>query len=522
MATMKNITMKQFNGTDYDELNPSTVVSQVDGAVPNTRTINNKSLTQDITLSASDVSAVPTTRTVNSKALSSDITLSASDISAVPTSRTVNSKALNSNITLSASDIKLSDNTTIQATVTDLKSSVSNGKATVASAITDKGVSTSATDSFDTMAGNIRQIQTGIQPIGPIDEYMAAGAIRQGAFVSKSDSQISQTLEGTTFYPLREDFIIALNKSTSEYIVYQIQGNSIQEIRRKSYSNYSMLWIKNNIFYLCSYFGSSGNYYYVIFDENTREETRKQVSNQPSVTVSLGDDEFGTYPYQSTTVAGTISIYKFTSVNSPMTLIASGNAEGSYMFNLIKFQGEYYGLSHYTTNDYTFLYRYSINGKTLKYNGNTGIANGPRSFYYFKGSNSIHLYSGDKHYHYTVDTQQHTLTSISGRALTVSLQAINFEQNIILCNNGKNIAYFTVDGQGLLINNQETIFSNSSTDTNGIVYTTYNGLIPVKIISQKATVLKKGVIEYNGSLSVFGIALNSASTTEIVSVTKVQ
>ena len=46
-------------------------------------------------------------------------------------------------------------------TLTDfnsLKTSVSNGKSAVASAITDKGVSTSATASFDTMAGNIRSI----------------------------------------------------------------------------------------------------------------------------------------------------------------------------------------------------------------------------------------------------------------------------------------------------------------------------------------------------------------------------
>ena len=31
MATNKNITMKQFNGTDYDTLYPKTIASQVDG-----------------------------------------------------------------------------------------------------------------------------------------------------------------------------------------------------------------------------------------------------------------------------------------------------------------------------------------------------------------------------------------------------------------------------------------------------------------------------------------------------------
>ena len=37
-----------------------------------------------------------------------------------------------------------------------LKTSVSNGKSSLASAITDKGISTSATATFDTMANNIR------------------------------------------------------------------------------------------------------------------------------------------------------------------------------------------------------------------------------------------------------------------------------------------------------------------------------------------------------------------------------
>lgn len=61
--------------------------TQIDlsGYVPTSRKINNKALTADITLDASDIGAVPTTRKVNNKALSSDITLSASDVGAEPT-----------------------------------------------------------------------------------------------------------------------------------------------------------------------------------------------------------------------------------------------------------------------------------------------------------------------------------------------------------------------------------------------------------------------------------------------------
>ena len=43
----------------------------------------------------------------------------------------------------------------------DIKKSVSDGKSKVASAITEKGVSTEATDTFDVMADNIEQIQSG-------------------------------------------------------------------------------------------------------------------------------------------------------------------------------------------------------------------------------------------------------------------------------------------------------------------------------------------------------------------------
>lgn len=45
---------------------------------------------------------------------------------------------------------------------TQLKKSVSDGKSKVASAITEKGVATEATDTFDVMAGNIGKIATGM------------------------------------------------------------------------------------------------------------------------------------------------------------------------------------------------------------------------------------------------------------------------------------------------------------------------------------------------------------------------
>lgn len=50
---------------------------------------------------------------------------------------------------------------TISDEIAEVKKSVSDGKSRVASAITDKGVATEATDTFDTMAENIRKISGG-------------------------------------------------------------------------------------------------------------------------------------------------------------------------------------------------------------------------------------------------------------------------------------------------------------------------------------------------------------------------
>ncbi|MFR1178851.1 MAG: BppU family phage baseplate upper protein [Bacilli bacterium] len=114
-------------------------------AVPISRTVNKKTLSEDINLSYSDVGAasneqgskadsaiqgirgngtmilpdeskivnitpenieaVPIARTINGKSLSSNITITAADIDAVPKTRTINQKALSNDILLSATDV---------------------------------------------------------------------------------------------------------------------------------------------------------------------------------------------------------------------------------------------------------------------------------------------------------------------------------------------------------------------------------------------------------------------------------
>lgn len=75
--------------------------------------------------------------------------------------------------------------------MSDLFQSVSNGKAQIAEAITDKGVTTSANASFDTMASNIREIDTNQGMIVIPDGYMDTSDATAGP---------GQVLQGYTAY----------------------------------------------------------------------------------------------------------------------------------------------------------------------------------------------------------------------------------------------------------------------------------------------------------------------------------
>lgn len=72
------------------------------------------------------------------------------------------------NISLGAANVPIADaggvfsSTHVEGALSELFTSVSNGKTLIAGAVTDKGVTTSATDSFSTMAANIGDISTGI------------------------------------------------------------------------------------------------------------------------------------------------------------------------------------------------------------------------------------------------------------------------------------------------------------------------------------------------------------------------
>ena len=75
------------------------------GAVPTSCKINGKPLTGDISLTYSDVGAVPTGRKINGKTLTGDISLTYSDVGAVPVFRRVNGKTLEADLSVTAQDI---------------------------------------------------------------------------------------------------------------------------------------------------------------------------------------------------------------------------------------------------------------------------------------------------------------------------------------------------------------------------------------------------------------------------------
>jgi len=73
--------------------------------VPQTRKVNNKALSADITLTASDVSAVPTSRTINGKPLTGNVVLTQADIEGtVPSTLMINGIPLTGDITLTQGD----------------------------------------------------------------------------------------------------------------------------------------------------------------------------------------------------------------------------------------------------------------------------------------------------------------------------------------------------------------------------------------------------------------------------------
>ena len=154
-------------------------------------------------------------------------------------------------------------------TLTDfnsLKTSVSNGKSAVASAITDKGVSTSATASFDTMAGNIRSISTMFNPI--ISDYGTIMAVGEDIVVAVcndypiaipktiivdvyefwsefGDERASISVSYDLTIPFKNSFP-AIGSSTSNNVICSYSTSKILSIVNTGYADGNNYWKDGN------------------------------------------------------------------------------------------------------------------------------------------------------------------------------------------------------------------------------------------------------------------------------------
>ena len=80
----------------------------------------------------------------------------------------------------------------INKIINEVKKSVSDGKSKVASAITEKGVSTEATDTFDTMAKNIGKIRTGTSNTPILSTTMTSDIVNTPILSTTMTSDIVQ------------------------------------------------------------------------------------------------------------------------------------------------------------------------------------------------------------------------------------------------------------------------------------------------------------------------------------------
>lgn len=138
----------------------------------------------------------------------------------------------------------------------ELFQSVSDGKTLIAEAITDKGVETSATDTFENMSDNIRNIQTGGSGGGGLDTSdatatssdillnktaYARGRKIVGNYVPLSIEQITPTIGVDTTGCTATEEDIAYGKTAyanGQYLVGTLRNTEVEEIYTLEKENY--------------------------------------------------------------------------------------------------------------------------------------------------------------------------------------------------------------------------------------------------------------------------------------------
>lgn len=152
MAILKQkLNRKNESGT-YDEIHLKTDASNVSMSATDETLLSTKISTMDTAIAGKQPAGSYAAASHNHSA--ANITSGTLDVARGGTGQT------SVDTTPTSGSKKMCTSGGIYTAINELKTSVSNGKSAVASAITDKGVSTSATASFNTMANNIRKIVT--------------------------------------------------------------------------------------------------------------------------------------------------------------------------------------------------------------------------------------------------------------------------------------------------------------------------------------------------------------------------
>ena len=127
----------------------------------------------------------------------------------------------------------------VQQAIDQLFTSVSNGKQQIASAITDKGVSTSGTDSFATMAENIGKITTGLS------------VVISTAHRSNYSEQLNFLFSNFEGIP---KYVFIFGESSQSY--FTSQYNTLISYTPEENTNSSNIEMRN-----CSYYTNNDNWY---------------------------------------------------------------------------------------------------------------------------------------------------------------------------------------------------------------------------------------------------------------------
>ncbi|MBU5485260.1 hypothetical protein KQI86_13030 [Clostridium sp. MSJ-11] len=252
MKTTINYGLKKPEGTDVvniEDLNYNAdiidqKIKEVDTKASNIKvpvtSVNGK--TGAVTLAAIDIGAVPTGRKINSKPLSVDIALSASDI------KTSSGATVESQLAQIKTDI---GSETLQTTKKNLKGAINEvfqfaneGKKSISTAVTAKGVPASPSDTFPTLANKIGQIETGYG----VGKKIPASSLQfnfgvlwdftvTNNILSPVGKVISDSENNTYTYDARESKVVKISPSGTLLWEYYGFVGAIHDIAIDKYNN---------------------------------------------------------------------------------------------------------------------------------------------------------------------------------------------------------------------------------------------------------------------------------------------